>query len=96
MGSWTRGQARYSSGGEVKVGLGTKRRGGEGGWGGHESGVERGVKLGGGDGMKDYGIEQNHLRSRSPAHVYCFYWDQVSDVQYIFVLIISSNLELSS
>ena len=38
----------------------------------------------------------NHLRSQSPAHVYCFYWDQVSDVQYIFVLIISSNLELSS
>ena len=37
--------------------LGTKGRGGEGGWGGHESGVERGVKLGGGDGMKDKGIE---------------------------------------
>ena len=43
----------------MKVGLGTKGRGGEGGWdwGGHESGVERGVKLGGGDGMKDKGIE---------------------------------------
>ena len=41
----------------MKVGLGTKGRGDEGGWGGHESGVERGVKLRGGDGMKDNGIE---------------------------------------
>ena len=66
------------------------------GGGGHESGVERGVLLGGRDGMKDNKIEQfNHLCSQSPAHIYCFYWDQVSDVQYIFVLIISSNLELS-
>ena len=56
-GPWEWPRARYSSGGEVKVELGTKERGGEGGWGGHESGVERGVKLGGGDGMKDKGIE---------------------------------------
>ena len=56
-GPWEWRRARYSSGGEVKVRLGTKRRSGEGGWGGHESGVERGVKLGGGDGMKDKGIE---------------------------------------
>ena len=48
------------------------------------------------NGPANQSIQQfNHLRSRSPADVYCFYWDQVSDVQYIFVLIISSNLELS-
>ena len=43
--------------GQAVSGIGDKGRGGEGGWGGHESGIERGVKLGGGDGMKDKGIE---------------------------------------
>ena len=43
--------------GQAVSGIGDKGRGGEEVWGGHESGVERGVKLGGGDGMKDKGIE---------------------------------------
>ena len=43
--------------GQAVSGIGDKGRGGEGEWGGHESGVERGVKLGGGDEMKDEGIE---------------------------------------
>ena len=52
---WEWRRARYSSGGEVKMGLvtGDKGRGGEGGWGkgewGHDSGVEQGVKLAGGE-----------------------------------------------
>ena len=43
--------------GQAVSGIGDKGRCGEEGWGGHESGIERGVKLGGGDGMKDKGIE---------------------------------------